>query len=72
MNTINTVKTTRLGKDALALVFSLTAIALFGSLLLGSAGASFLVLFGLAFAIPSASSAAVRLRRDLMGEGFSA
>jgi hypothetical protein len=72
MNTINTMKTTRLGKDVLALMVSVAAIVLLGSLLLGSVGASFLVILGLAFAVPSASSAAVRVQRDLTGQSFSA
>lgn len=71
MNTINTMKTTRLGKDVLALMVSVAAIVLLGALLLEFV-APFLVVLGLAFAVPAASSAAVRVQRDLTGQRFSA
>ena len=69
---MTTLKTVRIGKDALALAVFALLVALLGAALVKASLAPMITVLGLAFAVPAMSSAAVRLYRDLTGDHFTA
>jgi hypothetical protein len=69
---MTTLKTVRIGKDALALAVFALLVALLGAALVKASLAPMITVLGLAFAVPAMSSAAVRLYRDLTGDHFKA
>lgn len=69
---MTTLKTVRIGKDALALAVFVMLVALLGAALIHASLAPMVTVLGLAFAVPAMSSAAVRLYRDLTDDRFIA
>lgn len=69
---MNTLKTVRIGKDALAFALFVMMVAMLGVALVQASLAPMVTVLGLAFAVPAMSSAAVRLYRDLTDDHFSA
>ena len=69
---MTTLKTVRIGKDALALAVFVMLVALLGAALIQASLTPMVTVLGLAFAVPAMSSAAVRLYRDLTDDRFTA